>query len=87
MCVATSIIVETFFENTFRTFPGPDLILICGFSAGNGWWWVPVVGPMAGGVAGAVIYFLMIELHHPELEKNLEDDNSIRDKYEFSTVN
>uniref|UniRef100_A0A673MYC4 Aquaporin-9-like n=1 Tax=Sinocyclocheilus rhinocerous TaxID=307959 RepID=A0A673MYC4_9TELE len=57
------------------------------FRAGNGWWWVPVVGPMVGGVAGAVIYFLMIELHHPELEKNLEDDNSIKDKYELNTVN
>ncbi|KAK7176502.1 hypothetical protein R3I93_000664 [Phoxinus phoxinus] len=55
------------------------------FSAGNGWWWVPVAGPMVGGVVGAVIYFLMIELHHPEPEKNLEDDNSI--KYELNTVN
>ncbi|XP_051500432.1 aquaporin-9b [Myxocyprinus asiaticus] len=57
------------------------------FSAGNGWWWVPVVGPMVGGVVGAVIYFLMIELHHPETEKNPEDDNSLKDKYELNTVN
>nr|ATX74162.1 aqp9 [Gobiocypris rarus] len=57
------------------------------FSAGNGWWWVPVVGPMVGGVVGAVIYFLMIELHHPEPEKNYEDDNSIKDKYELNTAN
>ncbi|XP_077084700.1 aquaporin-9b isoform X1 [Siphateles boraxobius] len=57
------------------------------FRAGNGWWWVPVAGPMLGGVFGAVIYFLMIELHHPEPEKNLEDDNSIKDKYELNTVN
>ncbi|RXN04142.1 aquaporin-9 [Labeo rohita] len=57
------------------------------FSAGNSWWWVPVVGPMMGGVLGALIYFLMIELHHPEPERNLEDDNSIKDKYELNTVN
>ncbi|KAG1942121.1 aquaporin-9b [Pimephales promelas] len=57
------------------------------FSAGNGWWWVPVVGPMVGGVVGAVIYFFMIELHHPEPEKYLEDDNSVKDKYELNTVN
>ncbi|NP_001171215.1 aquaporin-9b [Danio rerio] len=57
------------------------------FSAGNGWWWVPVVGPMVGGVVGAAIYFLMIEMHHPENDKNLEDDNSLKDKYELNTVN
>ena len=26
------------------------------FSAGNGWWWVPIVGPTAGGVLGALLY-------------------------------
>ncbi|XP_048040272.1 aquaporin-9b [Megalobrama amblycephala] len=57
------------------------------FSAGGGWWWVPVVGPMVGGVVGAVIYFLMIELHHPVPETNLEDNNSVKDKYELNTVN
>ncbi|XP_051983926.1 aquaporin-9-like [Xyrauchen texanus] len=57
------------------------------FSAGHGWWWIPVVGPMVGGVVGAAIYFLMIELHHPEPEKNPEDDNSVKDKYELNTVN
>ncbi|TRZ00604.1 hypothetical protein DNTS_031642, partial [Danionella cerebrum] len=57
------------------------------FSAGGGWWWVPVVGPMVGGVVGAVIYFLMVELHHPESDKNLEEDNSIKEKYELNTVN
>ncbi|XP_056317525.1 aquaporin-9b [Danio aesculapii] len=57
------------------------------FSDSNGWWWVPVVGPMVGGVVGAAIYFLMIEMHHPETDKNLEDDNSLKDKYELNTVN
>jgi len=42
---------------------------------------------MVGGVVGAVIYFFMIELHHPEPEKYLEDDNSVKDKYELNTVN
>lgn len=60
---------------------------MCVFRARNGWWWVPVAGPMVGGVVGAGIYFLMIELHHPEPEKNLEDDNSVKDKYELNTVN
>nr|XP_055058823.1 aquaporin-9-like [Misgurnus anguillicaudatus] len=57
------------------------------FRAGNGWWWVPVVGPMVGGVVGAVMYFLMIELHHPETERNFEDDSSYKDKYEMNTEN
>jgi MIP family channel proteins len=26
------------------------------FSAGNGWWWVPIVGPTAGAVLGALFY-------------------------------
>ncbi|XP_056599750.1 aquaporin-9b isoform X1 [Triplophysa dalaica] len=57
------------------------------FSAGDGWWWVPVIGPMVGGVVGAMIYYLMIELHHPEPEKNFEDDRSLKDKYEMNAVN
>src|SRR5690606_32152306 len=30
------------------------------FSAGNGWWWVPIAGPVAGGVLGAIAYDLCI---------------------------
>jgi glycerol uptake facilitator-like aquaporin len=26
------------------------------FTAGNGWWWVPIVGPMIGGVLGGGAY-------------------------------
>lgn len=26
------------------------------FTAGNGWWWVPIVGPLAGGVLGVMVY-------------------------------
>jgi MIP family channel proteins len=26
------------------------------FSAGNGWWWVPVVGPIVGAVLGTLVY-------------------------------
>jgi MIP family channel proteins len=26
------------------------------FRAGNGWWWVPIVGPLAGGVLGGYVY-------------------------------
>uniref|UniRef100_A0AAY4AEK9 Aquaporin-7-like n=1 Tax=Denticeps clupeoides TaxID=299321 RepID=A0AAY4AEK9_9TELE len=35
------------------------------FRAGNGWWWVPVVAPLLGGVVGALIYKVLVELHHP----------------------
>ncbi|XP_068934058.1 aquaporin-10 [Petaurus breviceps papuanus] len=40
---------------------GPEV-----FSAGNGWWWVPVVAPMVGAVLGTGIYQLLVGLHHPE---------------------
>ena len=35
------------------------------FTAGNGWWWVPVVGPSIGGVLGGYVYDLLITNHHP----------------------
>jgi MIP family channel proteins len=35
------------------------------FRAGNGWWWVPIVGPMIGGVLGGAIYDLLITRWHP----------------------
>jgi MIP family channel proteins len=30
------------------------------FRAGNGWWWVPIAGPLAGGVLGGYVYDLLI---------------------------
>uniref|UniRef100_A0A4W5KE50 Aquaporin 10b n=1 Tax=Hucho hucho TaxID=62062 RepID=A0A4W5KE50_9TELE len=74
------------------------------FSTADYWWWVPVVGPMLGGVVGALVYFLFIEMHHKELEKpqeeeeeeeeeeekeedeGLEEDSSLKDKYEMITM-
>jgi MIP family channel proteins len=35
------------------------------FRAGNYWWWVPIVGPLAGGVLGGWVYDLLIARHHP----------------------
>uniref|UniRef100_A0A3Q2YXC7 Aquaporin 7 n=1 Tax=Hippocampus comes TaxID=109280 RepID=A0A3Q2YXC7_HIPCM len=40
------------------------------FRAGNGWWWVPVIAPMIGGVLGAGLYKLLVELHHPPRSEN-----------------
>jgi MIP family channel proteins len=36
------------------------------FTAGGGWWWVPIVGPLIGGVLGGWIYDLFITRHHPK---------------------
>ena len=30
------------------------------FRAGNGWWWVPIVGPLIGGVLGGYVYDFFI---------------------------
>ncbi|XP_056134162.1 aquaporin-9b [Lampris incognitus] len=54
------------------------------FRAGGCWWWIPVAGPMVGGAVGAAIYFLFIELHHVEAEKQKE--NNVKDKYEMITM-
>lgn len=35
------------------------------FRAGNGWWWVPVVGPMIGGVLGGLVYDVCVGRRHP----------------------
>ncbi len=42
------------------------------FRAGNGWWWVPIVGPLVGGVIGGASYDLFIRKWHP-LEPNGTD--------------
>lgn len=39
---------------------GPEV-----FTAGNGWWWVPIVGPLLGGVIGGIAYDLFIGRWHP----------------------
>ncbi|MEP7272736.1 MAG: MIP family channel protein, partial [Acidobacteriota bacterium] len=36
------------------------------FRAGNMWFWVPIVGPLIGGVLGATVYDLLIGNHFPE---------------------
>jgi MIP family channel proteins len=35
------------------------------FRAANGWWWVPIIGPLIGGVLGGWIYDGLITRHHP----------------------
>lgn len=40
--------------------------------ARNNWSWVPVIGCFVGGVVGAVVYILTIEIHHV-IEENTDD--------------
>ncbi|XP_078062824.1 aquaporin-10-like [Mustelus asterias] len=42
------------------------------FTAGNGWWWIPIIAPLIGGVLGCLIYILLIELHHQDPEEPKE---------------
>ncbi|TNM91126.1 hypothetical protein fugu_003415 [Takifugu bimaculatus] len=56
------------------------------FRAGGCWWWIPVAGPMVGGAVGAGLYFLFIDLHQPEPEKQEENKSSVQDKYEIMTM-
>ena len=35
------------------------------FRAGHFWWWVPIVGPLAGALVGGFVYDAFILRHHP----------------------
>jgi MIP family channel proteins len=39
------------------------------FTAGNGWWWVPLVAPLLGGLAGAFVYDVFVARLHPAEER------------------
>jgi MIP family channel proteins len=53
------------------------------FRAGNYWFWVPIVGPLVGGVIGASVYDLLIGNHFPaekaELSREADQAVSPRD--------
>uniref|UniRef100_A0A8C6WFJ9 Aquaporin 10b n=1 Tax=Neogobius melanostomus TaxID=47308 RepID=A0A8C6WFJ9_9GOBI len=40
------------------------------FTAGGGWWWVPLVAPCVGALLGTLVYELMIEVHHDPEDAN-----------------
>ncbi|XP_051901655.1 aquaporin-9-like [Pristis pectinata] len=58
---------------------GPRLLtLVAGwgtevFTAGGGWWWVPIVAPMVGAILGSAVYELLIEFHHLEDQRRAEE--------------
>lgn len=54
------------------------------FTAGNSFWWIPVVGPMLGAAIGGLIYVFFIEIHHPDLKTEHSED--IPEKYELSVI-
>ncbi|XP_075064163.1 aquaporin-9 [Mixophyes fleayi] len=58
------------------------------FTAGNNWWWVPVVGPMAGAAIGAYLYILCIEAHHNKEPNSIKHDLDIDqfEKHELSNM-
>ena len=43
-----------------------DNVFFISFSAGDHWFWVPIVGCFLGAVLGALAYIGLIEMHHPE---------------------
>ncbi|KAF4792846.1 Aquaporin-9 [Turdus rufiventris] len=54
------------------------------FTAGNNWWWVPIVAPLLGGVLGAMIYIIFIEMHHSD--PHTGEENEVHTKYELSNM-
>nr|KAF6385977.1 aquaporin 9 [Myotis myotis] len=58
------------------------------FRVGNNFWWIPVVAPMVGAAIGGLIYVLLIEIHHPNLNPDFEAEPSEDklEKHELSVV-
>ncbi|XP_007458968.1 PREDICTED: aquaporin-9 [Lipotes vexillifer] len=58
------------------------------FTAGNNFWWIPVVGPFAGAIAGGLIYVLVIEIHHPDPNPDCEEEQpeDKREKHELNVL-
>ncbi|XP_059714248.1 aquaporin-9 isoform X3 [Haemorhous mexicanus] len=54
------------------------------FTAGNNWWWVPIVAPLVGGVLGAMIYVIFIEIHHSDPQPG--EENDVHAKYEMTNM-
>uniref|UniRef100_A0A5F8GPA7 Aquaporin 9 n=1 Tax=Monodelphis domestica TaxID=13616 RepID=A0A5F8GPA7_MONDO len=55
------------------------------FRAGNNFWWIPVLGPVVGGVLGGFIYIYGIEIHHanPNPGQRLQ---KLEEKHEISVI-
>ncbi|RLN14929.1 hypothetical protein BBJ28_00000899 [Nothophytophthora sp. Chile5] len=57
--------------NPARDF-GPRLFTFCAgwgskvFTTRNYYFWIPIVAPLLGGVAGGGLYRLLVEIHHPQ---------------------
>ncbi|XP_055986789.1 aquaporin-9 [Sorex fumeus] len=56
------------------------------FTAGNNFWWIPVVGPLVGAVIGGLIYVFFIEIHHLNTDFKTEHSEDIPEKYELSVI-
>ncbi|XP_058609520.1 aquaporin-10b isoform X2 [Onychostoma macrolepis] len=44
------------------------------FRAGHGWWWIPVFVTCVGALLGALLYELLIGVHHPDSEPEDAED-------------
>ncbi|XP_018413359.1 PREDICTED: aquaporin-3-like [Nanorana parkeri] len=51
------------------------------FRAGNHWWWVPVLGPMIGGVIGTLIYELLVGIHSRTLHEEDEPEEDVEENH------
>uniref|UniRef100_A0A8C5LQM9 Aquaporin-3 n=1 Tax=Leptobrachium leishanense TaxID=445787 RepID=A0A8C5LQM9_9ANUR len=45
------------------------------FWAGDQWWWVPIVSPLLGAIAGVMVYQLMIGCHIEPVPESSEQEN------------
>ncbi|KTG44764.1 hypothetical protein cypCar_00025059, partial [Cyprinus carpio] len=61
---------------SFSTYPADYLESMGGVvdRAGHGWWWVPVFVTCVGAFLGALLYELLIGVHHPDSEPEEAED-------------
>ncbi|XP_071072919.1 aquaporin-7 isoform X2 [Dasypus novemcinctus] len=56
------------------------------FSAGENWWWVPVVAPLLGSFMGGAIYLLLIGFNIPRDLQSSSQDSGIYEEQRLSTA-
>jgi hypothetical protein len=56
-------------------------------SAGNYWFWIPIMGPHVGAIIGAVIYIALVGAHRPQTDDDRQPSSrNHNDDFKQATI-